>query len=177
MSYTTISPQQLHELRSSGKAVDLIDVRSPSEYAEVHAVDAANVPLETVSPDSVQAARKNGNDQPVYVICRSGGRSRSACEQLVATGMKNIVNVEGGTLAWEKAGLPVIRGNTPIWRRLARPVGIPLMLLFLILAVTVKVYFLIGMVAVWAAMVSLGGCPLYAMLFKSSCKCGCPVSR
>ena len=46
-----------------------------------------------------------------YVICRSGGRGRRACEAFQAAGFTNVVNVEGGTLAWQRAGLPVVRGK------------------------------------------------------------------
>jgi rhodanese-related sulfurtransferase len=45
------------------------------------------------------------------MICRSGGRGRQAAEKFHAAGYPNVVNVEGGTLAWERAGLPVVRGK------------------------------------------------------------------
>ena len=45
------------------------------------------------------------------MICRSGSRGRQACEKILAAGFTNVVNVEGGTLAWEQAGLPVVRGK------------------------------------------------------------------
>ena len=41
---------------------------------------------------------------PLYVICRSGSRGRQAAEKFQAAGYPNVVNVEGGTLAWERAG-------------------------------------------------------------------------
>lgn len=49
-------------------------------------------------------------DKPLYVICKAGGRSRSACELLTSAGMTNIINVDGGTDAWIAAGLPVEHG-------------------------------------------------------------------
>jgi rhodanese-related sulfurtransferase len=52
--------------------------------------------------------------QPLYVICRSGNRARQACEKLIAAGYTNVVNVEGGTQAWEQAGLPLVRGKQAI---------------------------------------------------------------
>ncbi|MFM7866209.1 MAG: rhodanese-like domain-containing protein, partial [Planctomycetaceae bacterium] len=42
------------------------------------------------------------------------GRGRQACEKLQAAGCLNAVNVEGGTLAWDQAGLPVVRGRRTI---------------------------------------------------------------
>ncbi len=49
-----------------------------------------------------------GGGDAVYVICQAGHRSLMACEMLSKAGV-NVVNVDGGTLAWEKAGLPIER--------------------------------------------------------------------
>jgi rhodanese-related sulfurtransferase len=111
MSVATISPKQLHELMQGGTTVELVDVRTPVEYREIHVGAARNVPLDQLDPQQLAASRNNG---PLYVICKSGGRARQACEKLLAAGHANIVNVEGGTLAWDLAGLPVIRGQKAI---------------------------------------------------------------
>jgi rhodanese-related sulfurtransferase len=104
----TISPQQLHDLVKSEKRVDLIDVRTPVEYREVHVAFARNVPLDQLKPSEVIAGR---NGDPLYVICRSGGRGKQACEKISAAGFSNVINVDGGTQAWDQAGLPVVRGK------------------------------------------------------------------
>lgn len=108
----TISPQQLARLRQEGQPVELIDVRTPAEFRELHVDFARNTPLERLQPAQLAAGR-NGAAAPLYVICRSGSRGRQACEKLVAAGL-DVVNVEGGTLAWEAAGLPVVRGEKAI---------------------------------------------------------------
>ncbi len=59
-------------------------------------------------------ARNGTKDDPLYLICRSGSRGRQACEQFLAAGYHNVVNVEGGTLEWERAGLPVVRGKKTV---------------------------------------------------------------
>ena len=59
-------------------------------------------------------ANRSACCEPVYLICRSGSRGKQACEKLLSAGYENVVNVEGGTLAWEKAGLPVRRGKKVI---------------------------------------------------------------
>ena len=59
-------------------------------------------------------ARNGSQDEPLYVICRSGSRGRQACEKFLAAGFTNVVNVEGGTLACVEAGLPVVRGKKAI---------------------------------------------------------------
>jgi rhodanese-related sulfurtransferase len=113
MSVTTISPQRLSEMCQSGK-IDLLDVRTPVEFQELHAKYARNVPLDRLDPAAVMQARNGSKDEPVYFICRSGSRGRKACEKFGAAGFANVINVEGGTLAWAECGLPVVRGKKTI---------------------------------------------------------------
>jgi rhodanese-related sulfurtransferase len=103
----TISPRQLAEIRSSGREVKLIDVRTPAEFREVHVELARNVPLDRLNTDQLRAEFKG---EPLYVICRSGNRAAQACQKLAAAGLE-AVNIEGGTAAWDAAGLPVVRGK------------------------------------------------------------------
>jgi rhodanese-related sulfurtransferase len=110
MSVTTISPQRLHEMTQAGQTVELLDVRTPAEFGEVHVSFARNVPLDQLEKTSIASSR-NGNTQPLYVICRSGGRSKQACEKLMREGRLNVVSIEGGTQAWDRAGLSVVRGK------------------------------------------------------------------
>ena len=109
MSTRTISPKQLHDRVQAGEPVELIDVRTPVEFQEVHATIARNVPLESLNCGQLLAGRSA--NQTLYVICRSGSRGRQACEKISAAGCQDVVNVEGGTLAWDQAGLPVKRGR------------------------------------------------------------------
>lgn len=113
MSVTTISPKQLFDLTRSGGPVELIDVRTPVEYREVHVDIARNVPLDQLDAAKLTAGR-SGSGRPLYVICRSGSRGKQACEKILAAGFTDVVNVEGGTAAWDQAGLPVVRGKKAI---------------------------------------------------------------
>ena len=113
MSVPTISPRQLADLCESGK-IDLLDVRTPVEFRELHATDARNVPLDRLDPVAVMQARNASKEEPLYLICRSGSRGRQACEKFRAAGFPDVVNVEGGTLAWAECGLPVVRGKKAI---------------------------------------------------------------
>lgn len=114
MTVSNISPRELQDRRNRGQPVDLIDVRTPVEFREVHADCARNVPLDALDPAAVMQARNGTTDQPLYLICRSGSRGQQAGEQFLAAGYTNVVNVEGGTLAWAEAGLPVVRGPKAI---------------------------------------------------------------
>lgn len=110
----SISPQELETIRRGGQAVELIDVRTPVEFREVHVEYARNVPLDRLDPVALLKERYGQPDAPLYVICRSGSRGRQACEKLTAAGFAEAVNVEGGTLACESAGLPVVRGKKAV---------------------------------------------------------------
>ena len=114
MTVQTISPRELQRRRDEGAAVDVIDVRTPIEFAEIHVEGARLVPLDVLDPEQIRAGRQHANGEPLYVICRSGSRAAQAYQKLQAAGIENIFSVEGGTLAWEQAGLPVVRGQKVI---------------------------------------------------------------
>ena len=111
MSVTTVPPQELAALLQQGRKIRLIDVRTPAEYREIHAEGAELAPLDRLDPKGLVARLNGSTTEPIYVICKSGSRARQACEQFLAAGIANIVSVEGGTTAWEQAGLPVVRGK------------------------------------------------------------------
>ncbi|MGF1583558.1 MAG: rhodanese-like domain-containing protein [Gemmataceae bacterium] len=111
MSIQTIAPVRLNELKNEGTHVDLIDVRTPVEFREIHVPFARNVPLDTLRPADLMGHRNGNAEEPLYVICRSGKRAQMACEKILAAGYPNIVSVDGGTDAWAQSGLPVVRGK------------------------------------------------------------------
>ncbi len=113
MNIPTITPEAIEELRRRGP-VDLIDVRTPAEFRELHTEPARLIPLNALDPHAVMEARNGRRDEPLYMICRSGRRGRQACERFYAAGFANVINVEGGIQAWEQAGLPVVRGKGSI---------------------------------------------------------------
>jgi len=114
MTVSTMSPHKLAELCKDGKKIDLIDVRTPVEFREVHVGIARNVPLDRLDPAALMQDRNGSADEPLYVLCRSGSRGQQACEMFLKAGFANVVNVEGGTLACVEAGLPVVRGRKAI---------------------------------------------------------------
>jgi rhodanese-related sulfurtransferase len=90
--------------------VNLVDVREDDEYASGHVPGARHVPLAEVVAQ-VEAFAP-GADGVTYVICRSGARSRRACEHLATLGL-HVVNVAGGTMAWRSSGRDVVGGDRP----------------------------------------------------------------
>ena len=110
MTFASITVSELRALQQSGAPLELIDVRTPAEFAAVHVEFAQNQPLDQLDVNSIQSARANP-EQRLYVICKMGGRSTKACQQFVDANIANIVNVAGGTDAWLEAGYDVDRSD------------------------------------------------------------------
>ena len=114
MTIATISPKELAARIERGEVREIIDVRTPVEFREIHAQQARNIPLDSLDPQSLLVSRNADSDQPIYLVCKGGGRSAKACQKLIDVGIANVVSVDGGTQAWEAAGLPVVRGQETI---------------------------------------------------------------
>lgn len=101
----SVDVNQAASLQKEG--VYLLDVREPSEYAEIHAKGATLIPLGQLSArlNELQSLK----NKPIAVICRSGRRSAQGVEILRNAGFSQVTNVSGGTSAWESAGLPIER--------------------------------------------------------------------
>lgn len=152
----SITPRQLAELQQQ-QQVDLLDVRTPVEFREVHASIAHNQPLDALDPNAIMAARNGMADQPLYVICRSGSRSTKAVQQFLNAGYTNVINVEGGTSAWTEAGLPVVRGKKAMsLERQVRIAAGSLVLIGAILALVLHPYFVLLSGFVGAGLVFAG---------------------
>ena len=168
----SITPEDLHRLRQGGNTIDLIDVRTPGEYASVHAEGAVSVPLDRLSPEAVAAARTTSPEKPVYCICQSGRRSMAACGQLAARGL-DVVNVAGGTSAWERAGLPVTRPAGAAcgvaFSQKVRLLGLGAFVVAVVLGMTLHAAFLWAAVAIWAGLLiaGRGACPLCVLPSRS----------
>lgn len=169
MSIATITPRQLHDVVQAGKVVELIDVRTPVEFREVHVSFARNVPLDQLHTAQIAAGR-NGSGQPLYVICRTGGRGKQACDKLLAAGYTNVVNVEGGTQAWDQAALPVVRGQSAIsLERQVRIVAGSLVVVGSILGALVSPY--------WIGLAAFVGAGLVFAGITDSCGMGMLLAR
>ncbi len=100
----SMTVQQAADLQKSGTV--LVDVREADEFQAVSAPGAILVPLSLIQRNGLSAFSAAGIDphaEGLLIICRSGGRSAMVCEALG----KNAVNVEGGMIAWQAAGLPI----------------------------------------------------------------------
>lgn len=111
MSVQTLPVEEAAQRIREQPSAEMLDVRTPAEYREIHAVGTRLIPLDKLDPKKFLTERQGAKDAPVYVFCRTGNRAKQACEKLASAGISNLFVVEGGTDAWEKAGLPVKRGK------------------------------------------------------------------
>lgn len=88
---------------SSTEAPQILDVRTPEEFTSGHIDKATNV--DWLGDRFVADAENFDKTKPVFVYCKSGGRSKKAAEKLQELGFKNIYELNGGFLKWESAGL------------------------------------------------------------------------
>ncbi len=87
--------------------VRVVDVREPQEVAAGRLPFGEHIPLAQVGA----AAARWDPDEPVLLVCRSGRRSARAALTLEKMGFSHAASVNGGVLAWERAGGPVVRGD------------------------------------------------------------------
>ncbi|WP_153503842.1 rhodanese-like domain-containing protein [Cumulibacter manganitolerans] len=84
----------------------ILDVREDDEWQAGHIDGAVHIPL----TDVPQRLSELPEGDPIYVVCRSGGRSARATEFLNSSGIE-AVNVDGGMRAWEASGKPMTSGS------------------------------------------------------------------
>jgi hydroxyacylglutathione hydrolase len=86
----------------------LVDVRMPDEYVgELGHIKGSR--LVTLGPELDNFLATANKQSPLVFICRSGGRSGKATTQAIGLGFENIYNMEGGMLAWNSIGLPILK--------------------------------------------------------------------
>ncbi len=102
-----IDPHNLQQRLAADEPPLLIDVREPFEAELAKIAGARLIPLGTL--ESALADLAAWKNRPVIVHCQTGGRSRKACEILVAHGFNAVVNLRGGIEAWQAevdSGIP-----------------------------------------------------------------------
>lgn len=86
----------------------VIDVRTPEEFAAGHLEGAVLVDYN--APDFAERIAEFDPDGEYVVYCRSGNRSAGARDVMTEQGFTDVVDVDGGIVAWEQAGLPTVTG-------------------------------------------------------------------
>lgn len=96
--YRQISMADLAGALAKEQNAILLDVRTPEEYNGGYIPGAINLPSQSITAETAAAMLPDKN-QPIYVYCRSGNRSRAASEALVRLGYTNITE-SGGIMDW-----------------------------------------------------------------------------
>lgn len=97
----------VHELKQNVEDFQILDVRSPSEWAEGHIPGASHMFVPEVRERLGELERGN----PIATYCDSGYRASIAASVLQQSGFEKVHNVPGSWQAWKKAGYPVANGN------------------------------------------------------------------
>ncbi len=100
-----MTPANASKWLSETASVQVLDVRTKEEFESSHLINAVLIPW-TDEDFEKRATAELKKDQPLFVYCRSGGRSSKAVEALEKLGFTNIHELKGGMLAWEKAKQP-----------------------------------------------------------------------
>ncbi|HBE81310.1 MAG TPA: rhodanese-like domain-containing protein [Pyrinomonadaceae bacterium] len=100
-SVPQVAAIEVAKIIESENTVQFVDVRRPAEYANGHAANAINIPLDRLSREIDQL----DPEIPTYVICQSGYRSSLGTSILENAGFMEVYNVTGGTNAWMDSGL------------------------------------------------------------------------
>src|SRR5258706_6027351 len=82
----------------------VLDVRTAKEFEAGHIPGAVNIDVN--SPEFEKKVAELDKDKPYLVHCASGVRSVRACEKMNRMDFKQLINLQGGIKAWEKAGKP-----------------------------------------------------------------------
>lgn len=92
-------------------AIQLIDVRTPEEFAEGHLQYARNI--NSKDKDFGDKLSSLDRTKPVFVYCLGGGRSAKATQALKDLGFEEVYDLKGGIMAWKNENLPVTASEKP----------------------------------------------------------------
>ena len=99
----SLRPREAKELMDRRKDLQLIDVRSPSEFAQGSLEGSANIPFINI----MEGRHTLVKDKPILIVCTIGGRSYAAEQILLEQGYREVYNLDGGLANWQKERLPV----------------------------------------------------------------------
>ena len=102
-----VDPAGAEAILAAG-GVEIIDVRTPEEFAEGHLPGARLIDIS--ASDFVSSIEALDRSATYFVYCRSDNRSGQATALMADLGFDSIYELEGGTVAWLASGRPLIAG-------------------------------------------------------------------
>lgn len=103
VSVSEVDAHTLADWLDAEPSLQLIDVRSPAEFAQGMIPQGELLPLHLLPLRSQEFDR----EKPTVLYCRSGARSAQGCMFLTQHGFRRVFNLRGGILDWARHGLPV----------------------------------------------------------------------
>lgn len=166
-----ISPSAFNEVLQAEKnnsTIDFINVCTSAEYKEKHISGVRSVPLDELEKHLDEFKDK----KTIYIHCRSGARGKRAIETLTSLGVQaELVNVEGGILAWEEVGHPVhflAKAKIPLMRQVFLVAGL-LIIISSVFGFTIHQNFFLITIVVGAGLTisgATGWCGMAILLSK-----------
>jgi len=105
----TLAAKEYSKKLNETKEAFVLDVRTPEEFATGHLKNATNINI--YDNNFSEQIGKLDKQKTVFVYCKGGGRSAQAASQLSQAGFKNVYDLSGGIMAWDKENLPVITAS------------------------------------------------------------------
>lgn len=99
----TVDVKTFAEKLNTTSNPQLLDVRTPEEFSDGHIDHAVNVDWN--GEDFVTKAKQYDRSKPIFVYCKVGGRSSQAAKKLAELGFKEVYNLDGGYMKWDKSGV------------------------------------------------------------------------
>ena len=104
----TVAASDAAALLEGDPAAVLLDIRTPEEFGEGRLEGAVNIDF--YAADFAGQLAELDRDATYVIYCRSGNRTTAALDTFRDLGFTSVHAVEGGIVAWEATGHPVIRG-------------------------------------------------------------------
>lgn len=102
---TTITAEDMHRKVTSGDVKYILDVRTPVEYAQGYVSGSVLIPIDELGK-TIGADERFSKNEPIYIMCQSGGRATRAADMLRDKGYAQCCVIEGGMNAWTASKLP-----------------------------------------------------------------------
>lgn len=104
--HSTITAMEFNDaIRNSGSDIIIVDVRTRDEFAGESIPTAVNIPLNEIESRIGTFSQY----EQIYIFCQGGGRSKRTYDLLTSNGIKNVIDLQGGIVAWKQAGFPTTR--------------------------------------------------------------------
>jgi len=109
LKFKSLLPKDFHSTFQKSEKALIIDVREGFEYRPSHLKKAVNIP----SSGNLQLAADSINkESSLFFYCTTGFRSKRVARYFCEKGFKNVYSLDGGIVAWRKAGMPLVRRQT-----------------------------------------------------------------